>query len=446
MTAAIWSPDWFASAAIICFGTLAAAAGVYLLILAIAAFAYRESQVRAEPTSRLVVLVPAHNEQDLIGRCIASLKSQDYRLDRFRTFVIADNCTDETEALARAAGADVLVRDVPEARGKGQALRWAMDQLVTSAVPPDAFVVVDADSVADRGLLRGLASHLESGAEAVQAEYLVLADEASPRVQLRAVAFLLFHRVRFAGRAALHLPCSLVGNGMLLSRTMIERHPWNAFSGAEDLEYSVTLRVGGVRPVFAGSALVRGPVPASRRSAQVQRERWEGGRLYVARTALPRLLRTIVIDRRVSVVDAAVDLVVPPLGLLAAGVLAGGGARTGPVGRGICVPLDPDSVAHRTRGHCWFRYGRPPLRQGPSLDVPPPRFRASFPRAKASRHGRRRPRPRRRPVDPHGEARRNCPVVDCTYSAYRSTSLTGTRSWRASSKRRGSAASSRSRR
>ena len=323
MTAAIWSPDWFASAAIICFGTLAAAAGVYLLILAIAAFAYRESQVRAEPTSRLVVLVPAHNEQDLIGRCIASLKSQDYRLDRFRTFVIADNCTDETEALARAAGADVLVRDVPEARGKGQALRWAMDQLVTSAVPPDAFVVVDADSVADRGLLRGLASHLESGAEAVQAEYLVLADEASPRVQLRAVAFLLFHRVRFAGRAALHLPCSLVGNGMLLSRTMIERHPWNAFSGAEDLEYSVTLRVGGVRPVFAGSALVRGPVPASRRSAQVQRERWEGGRLYVARTALPRLLRAIVIDRRVSVVDAAVDLVVPPLGLLAAGVLAG---------------------------------------------------------------------------------------------------------------------------
>jgi cellulose synthase/poly-beta-1,6-N-acetylglucosamine synthase-like glycosyltransferase len=323
VTAAIWSPDWFASAAIICFGTLAAAAGVYLLILAIAAFAYRESQVRAEPTSRLVVLVPAHNEQDLIGRCIASLKSQDYRLDRFRTFVIADNCTDETEALARAAGADVLVRDVPEARGKGQALRWAMDQLVTSAVPPDAFVVVDADSVADRGLLRGLASHLESGAEAVQAEYLVLADEASPRVQLRAVAFLLFHRVRFAGRAALHLPCSLVGNGMLLSRTMIERHPWNAFSGAEDLEYSVTLRVGGVRPVFAGSALVRGPVPASRRSAQVQRERWEGGRLYVARTALPRLLRAIVIDRRVSVVDAAVDLVVPPLGLLAAGVLAG---------------------------------------------------------------------------------------------------------------------------
>jgi cellulose synthase/poly-beta-1,6-N-acetylglucosamine synthase-like glycosyltransferase len=167
---------------------------------------------------------------------------------------------------------------------------------------------------------------------------LVLVDDASPRVELRAVAFLLFHRVRLAGRAALRLPCSLVGNGMLLSRTMIERQPWNAFTGAEDLEYSLALRLEGVRPVFAGSALVRGPVPASRRSAQVQRERWEGGRVYVVRTALPRLLRAIFIHGRLSVVDAAVDLVVPPLGLLTAGSLAGAVLVVGLWGRGL-MPL-----------------------------------------------------------------------------------------------------------
>lgn len=317
------TPGWFGEAILLAIGCVVAAAGLYLLILALAAFAHRPSPLPRDPATRLAVLVPAHNESDLIERCLSSLAHQDYSIHQFDVIVIADNCTDDTPALARAAGARVLLRDAPEARGKGQALRWAMDLILDEPQPPDAFVVVDADSVADRHLLTALAGSLEQGAEAVQAEYLVLDDPTSPRVQLRAVAFLLFHRVRFAGRAALGLPCNLVGNGMLFSRPLMQRLPWNAFTGAEDLEYSLTLRLAGVRPVFAESALVRGPVPDSRRSAQVQRERWEGGRMHVLRTALPRLLREIVFRGRVSLVDMALDLAVPPLGLLAAITSAG---------------------------------------------------------------------------------------------------------------------------
>jgi cellulose synthase/poly-beta-1,6-N-acetylglucosamine synthase-like glycosyltransferase len=272
----------------------------------------------------LIVLIPAHNEADFIQRCVASLKDQDYPEDRMKLVVIADNCTDETAQLARAAGATVLVRDAPKARGKGQALRWAMDQISTWAgEEPDGFVVIDGDSVADRGLLKGLSKHLQQEADAVQAEYLVLDDGSSRKVQLRAVAFMLFHRVRFAGRSVLGFPCYLVGNGMLLSRRLIEQHPWDAFTGAEDLEYSVTLRLNGIEPVFAGGVRVRGPVPDSRRGAQIQRERWEGGRLRVISDELPRLLREVFMHRRISLLDLVVDLVVPPLGVLATAGLAG---------------------------------------------------------------------------------------------------------------------------
>ncbi len=323
MTVAVSTPGWIAGVVLIALGSTVAAGGLYLLTLAVAALARRPATPRSTSTARLAVLVPAHNEADLIERCMTSLTSQDYPVERFEVIVIADNCTDATPELARAAGARVLIRDAPDARGKGQALRWAMDRILAEPLPPDAFVVVDADSVADRRLLTHLAAHFENGAEAVQAEYLVLDDPRSPRVQLRAVAFLLFHGARFAGRAALRLPCNLVGNGMLFSRPLIERYPWNAFTGAEDLEYSCNLRLAGVGPVFAESARVRGPVPDSGRSAQVQRERWEGGRIHVVRTALPRLLREIVLRRRLSLVDMAVDLVVPPLGLLSVAALTG---------------------------------------------------------------------------------------------------------------------------
>jgi 1,2-diacylglycerol 3-beta-glucosyltransferase len=312
-------------------GLSAAAAGAYLDILAVAAARTPPAAPPTDPTSRLVILVPAHNEADYIARSVASLLTQDYPKNLFRVVVIADNCTDATATIAASAGASVLVRDNPDAPGKGQALRWAMDRLMNdpdgAEEPdgPDAIVVVDADTVADAGMLRALVGRLERGATVVQGEYLALEDDTSPAATLRAVGLLLFHRVRFSGRAALGLPCSLVGNGMLFSRKALEEVPWGAFSSVEDLEYTIDLRLAGHRPVYASDARLRAPLPLGGRAERVQRLRWEGGRLHVVRTRLPKLASEILRSRRWSLVDAAVDLLVPPLGVLAVIAVAGTG-------------------------------------------------------------------------------------------------------------------------
>jgi 1,2-diacylglycerol 3-beta-glucosyltransferase len=303
-------------------GVVAACAALYLVLLAFASFG-RRSVEAAPPRSRIAVLVPAHDEAVLVGRCVTSLREQSYPSDLYEIVVIADNCTDDTAARAAAAGATVLVRTAPDARGKGPALRWAMDRLLQSDPDLAALAVVDADSIADPGLLGALVARLELGAPVVQAEYLGRDEDRSIRSELRAAAFLLFHRVRFGGRAVLGLPCHLVGNGMLFSRGVLADHPWDAFTSAEDLEYSVDLRLAGVRPVYASDARLAAPVVGRGRAAQVQRLRWEGGRFHVVRTRLPLLLAAVFVHRRWSLVDAAVDLAVPPLGLLAAGSLLG---------------------------------------------------------------------------------------------------------------------------
>jgi cellulose synthase/poly-beta-1,6-N-acetylglucosamine synthase-like glycosyltransferase len=310
-------------------GLAAAGAGLYLVVLAFASIGRRPFEA-APPRSRIAVLVPAHNEAALVGRCVTSLREQSYPADLFEIVVIADNCTDDTAARAALAGATVVVRTDPDAPGKGPALRWAMDGLLRRDPELAGLAVVDADSVADPDLLTGLVGRLERGASVVQAEYLGRNEDGSTKSELRAAAFLLFHRVRFGGRAVLGLPCHLVGNGMLFSREVLGEHPWDAFSSAEDLEYSVDLRLAGVRPVYAGDARLAAPVAgrgraaAGRgRAAEIQRLRWEGGRFHVVRTRLPRLLAAMIGRRRWSLFDAAVDLAVPPLGLLAAGSLLG---------------------------------------------------------------------------------------------------------------------------
>lgn len=314
------------TAAAVAGGVAAAAPAAYLATLSAAAASRRDSPVEAlDPTLRLAVLVPAHNEEVLIGRCVDSLLAQDYPRGLTRIVVVADNCTDATAEVARAHGAEAIERSDDVNRGKGHALNWAMQQLASADAQLQAFVVVDADSVTDPGLLRALAVAAESGASVVQGDYEALVEGSDDRAHLRAAAFLLFHRVRFSGKAALGLPCSLVGNGMLFTREVVHEHPWAAFSEVEDLEYSLQLREAGVGPVFAPTARLWAPVASSGAAAAVQRSRWEGGRQRLVRRRLPGLVRAVVTGRRPDLWDAAADLAVPPLGVLALGIMAGTG-------------------------------------------------------------------------------------------------------------------------
>ena len=322
-------------------GAVVAVMALYLLGLALASFRYRIPAEAAPARRRLIVLVPAHDEEELIGRCVSSLLDQDYPRNLYRVVVVADNCSDATEAAALEAGAEVAARNEPEAPGKGRALRWAIDSLLPDDPSADAVVIVDADSVASRGLLAHLANGLESGDEVLQADYQALREEHSVRSELAAAAFLLFHRVRFAGRAALGLPAGLVGNGMLLSRRVLEAHPWNAFSAVEDLELSLNLRVAGVRPSFAGGALVYGPLPSATGGDTGQRVRWEGGRWTLVRRRLPGLVGAVA-RGRLDLADAALDLAVPPLGLL---VMATGGGLAASTAAALAGFASPWSVA-----------------------------------------------------------------------------------------------------
>jgi exopolysaccharide biosynthesis WecB/TagA/CpsF family protein len=309
-------------------GALTVLPALYLLLLALAALRPSQATVGPSAHSRVAIVVPAHNEVELLPRCLASLGAQNYPTRLTRIVVVADNCTDGTAAVARASGAEVMVRDEPGLHGKGRALRWAMDRLLAEPDPVDAVVVVDADSVAGPRLVSGLEAVMAAGAEAVQGEYLVLDDGLGAATPLRQAAFLLCHRTRFRGRAALGLPCSLVGNGMLLTRSLLERIPWNAFSGVEDLEYSTNLRLAGVRPRYAPLAMVFAPAPGLGAAAATQRMRWEGGRFQLVRTHLPRLIAALG-RRHWSLLDAAIDLAIPPLGLLVLLILAGGGVSLG---------------------------------------------------------------------------------------------------------------------
>jgi hypothetical protein len=318
-------------------GAAAAACSLYLAGLAGAALARRRpaqhAAVRPAP-GRLAVVVPAHDEAGQIAGCVASLRRDAYPDGCVEVVVVADNCSDDTAAVAEAAGARVLVRDDPDVRGKGHALRFAFDRLLAEQPPPDAVAVVDADAEADAGFLAALTAPYRRGADVVQGESLLRGD-GSPATELRAAAFLLVNRTKPAGRAALGLPCDLTGTGMLFAREVLAENPWDAYTSAEDLEYSIRLRLAGIETAYARDAVVRSPAAPNARAAEQQRLRWEGGKLHVARARIPELVARGLAERRTSLLEAALGLAVPPLGLLAGAAAIGCAAAAGLVATGL---------------------------------------------------------------------------------------------------------------
>jgi len=302
---------WLSIAAGVVLVALTAPGSVELLVLTLGALVPRRRPAPADAApGRLAVLVPAHDEARTIERCVASLRACAGAGDDVDLVVVADNCTDDTAARARRAGAEVLERVDPERRGKGYALDYGFRALLEREVA--AVAVVDADTDVDRDFLAELRRWFAAGADAVQVQYSVRNAGASSRTRLMNLALLAFNFLRPRGRERLGLSAGLLGNGFALRREVIERVPYEARSVVEDLEYHLELIGHGYRVRFAEATRVLADMPAGGAGVRTQRARWEGGRLRMLREAAPGLAAAV-LKGRMGLLEPLLELALMPL-------------------------------------------------------------------------------------------------------------------------------------
>jgi 1,2-diacylglycerol 3-beta-glucosyltransferase len=286
---------------------------LYLAMLSILALISRDRKTYfIPPIRKFAVVIPAHNEESVIGKTLDSIQDLDYPRKKFEVIVVADNCTDRTAEVARRVEAKVYERHDAVHRGKGYALRWIFDKLLTGRSTYDAFVVVDADSIVSRNFLLVMNTYLENGAQVVQAGDLVAAQNAWS-VEVTRIGFLLYNYVRPLGRKVLGCSAGLRGNGMCFAAKALKRTPWESYSLTEDMEHGLRLLLNGVVTEFAPEATVLAMMPEQSNNAVTQRARWESGRYPVIAHYGPKLLLTALRLRSYKHLDAFIDLITPPL-------------------------------------------------------------------------------------------------------------------------------------
>ncbi len=294
------------------------------LVLLVECLAARRAAIGGAPggagTVRTTVIIPAHDESLGIGATVASLLPQLAPGDSL--VVVADNCTDDTAAVARRAGATVLERSDAARRGKGHAITFAVDSLRGN--PPDVVVLVDADCrVAPADGLRRLVHAAASGGRPVQGEYLLGATERpSARQVVSALAILVRNRVRPRGMYRLGLPCQLTGSGMAFPWPILASAPSGESNLVEDLVLGLELSLRGTPPRLCPEVAISSELPEGDAPLYKQRRRWEHGQLSTLATFGPRLVVAGLLRAKLDLLALGLDLLVPPLALLVMMLLA----------------------------------------------------------------------------------------------------------------------------
>ena len=281
----------------------------YLLLFCANAFIADPPDFRASRTRRFNVVVPAHNEELFLPRLLKSLKGQSYRPDCFHTTVVADNCTDGTAVVGGSFAVEVLERFDQVNRGKGYAIRWAVQRIEPGRF--DALVIVDSDSTVAPDFLAELNLQMERGDDVIQCWNGIANPCDSWFTRLLDVSRTIGNEIIHPGKRKLGLSSYLMGNGMCFNLPLIDSQGWDAFSVGEDWEYYAKLVLAGRHVGYSRRARVYHQESVGLAQASPQRLRWSSGRFQILRKYGLSLILNGLRKRDIACVDASLPLIFP---------------------------------------------------------------------------------------------------------------------------------------
>ena len=320
---------------------------------------------------RVAVIVPAHNESNGILPTLGDIKKQLTPGDRL--LVIADNCDDDTAAVALAEGAEVVERNEPQRTGKGYALDFGFKHLDLD--PPAVVISIDADCRVKEGTIDRLAKACQIERRPIQALDLMTAPTSSPpNYRVAEFAWRIKNWIRPLGLGALRLPCHLMGTGMAFPWGLIRSNTVASGSIVEDVKLSLELAEAGRPALFCPQAVVTSQFPQSAEGVRGQRKRWEKGSIGLIGSTVPRLIWKGITTKNFGLIALALDSVVPPLSLLAMLVVGlffvtGTAALIGMPFTAFYISIACVMALFLSTALSWVKYGRDllPLNSIPSV-------------------------------------------------------------------------------
>ena len=269
-------------------------------IFTLAALYYRRGQPHYTPHGLVYrptvsVLIPAHNEEKVIGRILQRTTELTYPKDKLEIIVIDDGSTDRTgeiiEEIAREhEHIKVVHRDV-DTGGKGKSA--ALNEGLKHATGETVFCF-DADYYPQRDILEKMvAFFIDPEVGGVQGRITVLNEPETLVTRLVALERIGGYRVDQLARDDLQLVPQLGGTVVGVRRSLIEfLGGWDPNVLAEDTDLTFRIYLAGYKVRYVNEAECYEEAVEDWRSYWRQRSRWAKGHMQCAFKHLWPLIRS----------------------------------------------------------------------------------------------------------------------------------------------------------
>ena len=231
------------------------------------------------------VLICARNEEKVIGELIDSIHQQTYPQEKITVFVMADNCDDDTERIAKDKGAITYRRKDKVLVGKGYALNALLKSIMKEYPHQfDGYFVFDADNILKEDYIEEMNKVFAAGNDIVTSYRNSKNYDSNWISAGYALSFLRESQFLNGARYAINSSCAVSGTGFLVSKTIIEeQRGWPFHTLTEDIEFSIHHITQGKKIAYCEKAMLFDEQPTKFSQSVHQRLRWIKGYLQVFR-------------------------------------------------------------------------------------------------------------------------------------------------------------------
>lgn len=252
-----------------------------------------------KPQTKFLILVAAHNEEDVLESTIKNLNNIDYPKELYDIYIVNDNSTDKTGEICERMQINHI--DTIEGKfdregvGKSAGLQYALRYLGFEDLKDkyDLLFVLDADNYVDPNILMEVNSQWihENKPEAIQT-YLDSKNTESIISIGYATAYNITNRFFQLSKKRLGLNNAIGGTGFSIRIDwLIDNGGFCYKSLVEDLEMSIEIFKSGGRVLWNHFTRIYDEKPDTLKISIRQRIRWCQGHWYVAFTNAFDLLK-----------------------------------------------------------------------------------------------------------------------------------------------------------
>ena len=287
---------------------LTAAYLIFYIITGLCVLKSKKKIIQTDKKHKFAVIVPARNEEKVIGNLLKSLNKQEYPRELYDTYVAINNCTDKTKEISLYNGVKIIECSTP-VKSKGDALRIVFNQLSTEDY--EAYIIFDADNIVHPQFINKMNDCFEAGYELAQG-FRDSKNISDTWISSCYSIHYLIHNV-FLNKARMNLEKSsfINGTGFMISKKVLDRQGYNAQTLTEDIELTAKCAINNEKIAFVEDAITYDEQPTTFGESWKQRKRWSIGTIQCLNLYTKRLIKKIFKKSNFTSIDILIFLLSP---------------------------------------------------------------------------------------------------------------------------------------